>query len=117
MDKSKYQIWMKDMVRNQKAQEIIEQKLDVLINTFFGDNDEYAVEKFIKSFGEPIKYLEEILEKNRDIHPNQLKDNLIYLSQHNDEYFKKVEVVEKVLISEIERQSRHFRAFLSAVKR
>lgn len=116
MKKENYQMWLNNMVRNEEAQKLLEEKVEILVNSFFDDN-EYAVEKFIKSFGEPIRYLEDVLETNRGISPDQINRNRVYISLHPDEYIKKVDEVQRILLSEIERQSRHFRTFLSAVKR
>lgn len=111
-----YKMWLQDITRNSKAQELIEQKVKMFIEMYFNEKDDYAIEKFIKSFCEPLRYIENSIEKNNGIHADQLEKNINFIVLHKDEYLKKYEQTEMALISEIERQSRNFQIFLSAVK-
>lgn len=111
-----YMEWAKNMVENKKAQELLERKVQSLVTIYFDEKDVYAIEKMIKSFGETIRFQEILALKKRGLHGDQLQKNMIELSMHPEETAEKFNEVERVLISEIERQYRHFTTFLSAVK-
>jgi hypothetical protein len=111
-----YMEWAKDMVDNKKAQELIERKIEALVTIYFDEKDVYAIEKMIKSFGESIKFQEILALRKRGLHPDQLQDNLIEISMNPEATAKKFNEIEGILISEIERQYRHFTTFLSAVR-
>lgn len=105
--------WAKNRLRDTEAQEHLETRLENLIEEFFKGKSDYAIEKFIKSFVEALSLLENLLQKQRGIHPSQIKDNLIQLQMEGEKTAKKYAEVKDRLIAEINRQSRHFTIFLS----
>lgn len=111
-----YMQWAKEMLENKTAQKLLEEKVEILIKMYFDENNEYAVEKMIKSFGESIKFQEILALKKRGIHSSQIQKNMIEISMNPQETSNKYKEVENILISEIERQYRHFITFLSAVR-
>lgn len=111
-----YMEWAKGMVENKKAQELLERKVQSLVTIYFDEKNVYAIEKMIKSFGESIKFQEILALKKRGLHADQLQKNMIEISMHPEETARKFNEIERILISEIERQYRHFTTFLSAVR-
>lgn len=111
-----YMEWTKDMLQNKEGQALFERKVKLLVSTHFNENDEYAIEKMIKSFGESIKFQELLALKNRCLYGKELENNLLKISMNPEDTLRKFKEVENIVISEIERQYRHFNTFLSAVK-
>lgn len=106
-----YLSWCQNSLKNKNVQELLEEKIKKLVPSYFDENDEYAIEKFIKSFCEGLRYLESTLLYQRGIHPEQLKkdyrkDNVI-----------KYQEVEAIMIREVNRQAQHYETFLSAVRK
>jgi flagella basal body P-ring formation protein FlgA len=107
--------WCENMLKDKEAQALLEEKVQILIDMFFKGKRDYAIEKFIKSFGEGLIYLENTLLKDRGIHPSQIQENMIYLSAHPEETAKKIKEVQDKMKMEINRQYRHFQTFLSEI--
>lgn len=107
--------WCENMLKEKEAQSLLEEKVEILIEMYFKGKSDYAIEKFIKSFCEGTMYLENSLLKDKGLHPSQLDENMIYLSAHPEETIKKMKEVKDSLISEINRQYRHFQTFLSEI--
>lgn len=105
--------WCESMLRTKEAQHLLEEKIKLLIHSYFEGKSDYAIEKFIKSFGEGLTYLEDNLLKSRGLHPSQIQGNMLQLSMNPVSTAQKLDEVEKILKMEIKRQYRHFDTFLS----
>jgi hypothetical protein len=106
--------WCSNMLKDKEAQKHLEERIQVLIDMFFKGKSDYAIEKFIKSFGEGLTYLENDMLRHRGIHPSQIEKNLVYLQSHPEETMTKMTEVKNTMMNEINRQFRHFQTFLSA---
>lgn len=105
--------WCENMLKDKEAQTLLKEKVQLLIDMYFKEKSDYAIEKFIKSFGEGLIYLENSLLKDRGIHPSQIQENMVYLSSHPEETTKNIKEVQDKMKEEINRQYRHFQTFLS----
>lgn len=92
------------------SQEILENKLKMLLEGPLASRNSYGIEKCLLSFTEPLLYLESILLDKESIHPRDLPFILAEIG--GKDYIDKVEEIRKIMISEINRQYRHFIAFL-----
>jgi hypothetical protein len=105
--------WAMGTFRNERVYEHLRPKLTILIDTFLGISDTYAIETFIKSFCEPLIYLESILLDKRGIHPSKLDLNKIK-QLTPDEVKELHSEVYEIMQSEIDRQYRNYFTFLEA---
>lgn len=105
--------WCSNLLDNKKCQTEMEEKVTSLIDMYFKEKSDYAIEKFIKCFCEGLASIESNLQRTRGIHPDQIVNNLGYLQTHQEETMKNMKEVETVLSSEIKRQYRNYTTFLS----
>ncbi|PLS19184.1 hypothetical protein CVD28_01895 [Bacillus sp. M6-12] len=105
--------WCQNMLKDKEVQALLEEKVQILIDMYFKGKSDYAIEKFIKSFCEGIRYLENELLKDKGLHPSQIQKNMTYLSAHPQETIKNMAEVKRVVTVEVNRQFRHFNTFLS----
>lgn len=104
-----WKMWACNTSDHECLQQLVESKLEMLIDMYFARADDYQIEKFVKSFCEPIAMIEKSL--TRQLLPDITKQ--LY-SKHTIK--KSFESVYRAVTSEINRQTRHFNTFLSAVR-
>ena len=92
----------------------MEEKLAILINANFNDGQDYGSEKFIKCFAEGLGYLEKLMMFQRNIHFSQFSQVSIF--KNKEDIAKKYMELEKIMISEIDRQYRNYIIFIAALK-
>lgn len=107
-------VWCKYMLKNERCQKYLEEKVRRLMTMrFIRINDDYAVEKLIKSFCEGLAYLEGLMLYNRGIHMKQIESKIHLVNMQV--YMEKSKEIEEILIDEIDSQLRNFEVFLSSV--
>lgn len=107
--------WCKDVMDNEVTQNTLEKKVQLLLDGPLNDKSDYAKEKCIKSFYELPMYIEQSLLKKAGLSPDSIKgmyNGMISGELSSHELLNKYNAVNKAVISEIERQYRHFTAFL-----
>jgi hypothetical protein len=77
--------------------------------------DDCTIEKFIKSFSEGLGYLEKLLLYQNNIHPKQLYNVNLNLVLQPENIVQKLNEIEKAMLTEIDRQYRHYSFFLSSI--
>lgn len=105
--------WCDNMLKQEEAQQHLQEKAQSLIDMHFEGKSDYVKEKFIKNFSEGFIYLENNLEYSRGLHPSQLQDNQVMLMSNPKETMRKMTEVKDTLINEINRQYRHMNIVLS----
>lgn len=97
-------LWVQEIPDFRTVSEEMRQALVPLLITHLTTIDVYAAEKLIKSFCEPIYYLQKLL-----------------LAEHSADTAEQYRVIrgeiEQQLISEVHRQHRHYATFLTAAQR
>lgn len=105
--------WIKDISRDREVQERIESDCRSLIDAYFHENDDYAIEKFLKVYTEGFRYLERNLLYQEKVHPDNAFDEPL-LSP--DEVQKRLTEVRKIMLNEVKRHYRHALTFMSSIK-
>jgi hypothetical protein len=105
--------WVKDISRDREVQERIESDCQSLIDAYFHENDDYAIEKFLKTYTEGFRYLERNLLYQRKIHPDNAFDEPMVSPA---EVQKRLEEVRNIMLNEAKRQFRHALTFMSSIK-
>ncbi len=105
-----WKTWAKNTSQYEDVQQTLEQQLDVIISIYFKGAGDYALEKLVKSFCEPMGMLERHLIKTE--FP---KINAVYGPNLTKQYEEVLDRIKKVMNSEIRRQARHYITFLSEV--
>ena len=103
--------YAKNIFDNDVIQQHLEQKVEMLLSGPLKEKSDYAQEKAIKTFWMTAKHLESALLHERNIHPNHT--NWLDIVGKEEEYFKKLKEVEKLVVNEIDYQYRHFITFLA----
>ncbi len=107
--------WCKSTFENKTCQSHLEEKLSLLLVSYFKGKEDYPIEKFIKSFSEGLRYLESLLLMKKGIHNSQLKVGNPPINMKD--LATKHEEIEKILLVEIDRQYRNFITFLAVIKK
>lgn len=105
--------WIKDISIFKDVQERIESDCQSLIDAYFHKDDDYAIEKFLKTYTEGFRYLEKLLLMQRKVAPKNVFDEPKF---DIAEFQKKREEVRKVMLNEAKRQYRHAIIFMSSLK-
>lgn len=105
-----WKTWANNTSQYPDIQKYIEKRLEYIIGTYFKYAGEYAVEKLVKSYCEPLSMLERHLTKAEFPKSNTLSVQ-VFLKQYEDA----LERVKKVMKSEVKRQTRHYITFLAEV--
>lgn len=104
-------MWCAGTLQNGNSQKRLEEKVKLLLEGPLRDKDEYAQEKAIKSFSETIRYLESLMMYQNGIHRDQI--DIVSVSNNPKVYQEKMELVEKTVEVELNRQMRHYLTFLN----
>lgn len=106
--------WCGNTFFDEECQKELEHKVLLLLEGPLGNKSEYAQEKAIKAFSEGLGYLETLLLMKKNIHPHDLMNhNHIVLNPNlRNKCLEELDDVKKSILSEIDRQYRHFLIFL-----
>lgn len=104
--------WVKDISQFRDVQERIESDCQSLIDVYFHSGDDYAIEKFLKTYTESFRYLEKFLLKQNKIHPDNAFDGKLDM----DEISKRSRQVNETMMREVQRQFRHALQFMASIK-
>lgn len=109
--------WIKNTSQFAEVQEKLEKDCKDLIDLYFLENDNYAIEKFLKVYTEGLGYLENSLLYKYRCAPEQMADLEVIHSNFKNagEAMEAMEQVKVIMISEVKRQKRHATIFLSSV--
>jgi len=105
--------WVKDTSQFRDVQERIESDCQSLIDAYFHDGDNYAIEKFLKTYTEGFKYLEKLLLLQNKIHADNAFDEP---RLDHSEISKRMKQVNATMMNEAKRQFRHALAFMGSIK-
>lgn len=110
-----YLTWVQNTSTISTVQERINSDCAHIVKAYFGQADEYAVEKYLKSYTEKFKYLESLLLHRRNIAPEDIESQMGN-AQFIKDYRCKHAEVEKIMLSEVSREFRHALTYLPCVQ-
>lgn len=102
--------------KSKKVQDYLEEKLELLVNNYKSKNgeDNYKIEKLVDSFSQTIFYMENSLLYQHEVHQYQIDEMLMTgYEMDTKDYFAKLEKIDKILYSEVDRSYRNFLTFLN----
>lgn len=102
--------WCQNSLNNSKNQELLNEKVELLLQGPLKEKNVYQQEKAIKSFAEPISYLESLLSLQKGIVDGE--QSFEQRPGGLEELFAAMDEIEFKVASEINRQYRHFIEFL-----
>jgi hypothetical protein len=111
-----YLTWIQNTSSIPEVQEHIEANCESLIGTYFDPTDNYAIEKYLKSYVEKFKYLEELLLHQRRIAPEHIQHRMSEL-YFVEEYRSKHAEVKRIMLTEASREFRHAITYLSSLQK
>jgi hypothetical protein len=100
--------WIKNTSRCPETQKVIEEQLECIINAYFKNATDYALEKLIITFCEPLGILEKHLTES-----GSFKMDAMHVPALVNQYVEAEERSKKVMRSEVLRQARHYKCFLA----
>lgn len=108
--------WIKDTSVFKEVQERIESDCQSLIDTYFHKDDDYAIEKFLKTYAEGLRYLERLALLKRGVSEENIADWISAPNSDIANYHKNRDAVKKIMLAEASRQYRHALTFMSSLR-
>lgn len=105
--------WIKNISQFPEVQERIEEDCETLIQIHFNQQDDYAIEKFLKVYTESFRYLEHLMLLQRNVAPEDFQNGS---PMDPKEAYEKQQEVKKVMLTEVQRQYRHTITFIPNLK-
>lgn len=106
-----WKYWAKNTSEYPDVQTTIEEQLENIIQMYFKGSGDYALEKLVKTFCEPLAMLERHLKRTEFPKVTALWGTL-QMKQYNEI----LDRIKRVMKSEVRRQTRHYITFLTEVK-
>ncbi len=109
--------WIKNTSQFDKVQKTIEADCSYFIEHYFNENNDYAIEKFLKVYTEGLRSMEQLLLHKYNCDSENLSNPSKFYHNHVDKesYLKKLEEIELIMTSEAKRQRRHIEIFLGEI--
>lgn len=74
--------WCKNLLRNNQSEVELQEKIKEIVETNLKDKDYYVLEKFIKSYCEPIMNYENLCFFQKGVHPSQMNALSVLQEDH-----------------------------------
>lgn len=105
--------WTNEITGQEELTKKMREAVARLVDQYFRDPDSYAVEKFIKSFCEPIYSAHKAYKRSYNVDTDSIKKRRL----ENDAALDRLDKAKRKTEGYIIRQEHHFRIFLKEVHR
>lgn len=104
--------WISNTSIFDEVQEQLENDVQLLLDAYFVDVDNYAIEKFVKFYAEGLRYFEKTLLLQRGVDPNNYSYDLMLQPQ---KILELQDEVKRIMLNELKRHYRHATTFIPAL--
>lgn len=104
--------WISNTSIFDEVQEQLENDVQLLLDAYFTDVDDYAIEKFVKFYSEGLRYLEKTLLLQRGVISGNYSHDLMLQSQ---KVLGLQDEIKQIMLNELKRHHRHATTFIPAL--